>query len=323
MQFSELQGAAQDSGNIGWVVENMGIPQNLKDACFNTEKGKTNVVNMENQAYYIIKVTDKTAPKMKAAVDFAQFEIVPDKSTYNAVSAQAMRFASENRTIEQFMAAAQNEKLVIRTAELVSTMKSVSGLVNSRELIRWAFDPVKSEEVSGVMTFGGDRNIVAVLSSVSPKGVPSFESSKNDFKDLAINSAKGDLILSKLNGTSGLEATAAAFGKTPQQASNVSFSMYSIPGMQGEAEALAVASSLGNGQVSAPVKGKNAVYVFKNVSYTPAQPVQAGNLEVNRKNLMAQLAARCYNAPYSMSTNQLSKAIEKMANIDDRRVKFF
>jgi parvulin-like peptidyl-prolyl isomerase len=72
---------------------------------------------------------------------------------------------------------------------------------------------------------------------------------------------------------------------------------------------------LQQGQVSAPIKGENGVYLLQNTSYTPAQAIQPVNVTTDRRMMEQELKSR--------ATYQLYQSITDQADIDDRRVKFF
>lgn len=314
MQFSDDQGSQKDSGNLGWIVERTPFIPEFKDACFATDKGKTTVVK-SSYGYHIIKVTDKTAPKRKALVGFAQIEIRPSSQTRQMVYSKASEFAGVNRKPAEFEAAIQSNGLIRRIApNLLANSRGISGIENSRELVRWAFNDDESKEVSDVKEFG-DRYIVAALSAVHAKGVPSFNEAKQMLTLEATNNVKAGAIMNKIQGASGVDAVAAKMGKTAQEARNVNFEMAQIPGIGFEPAVIAVASSLGQNQVSAPVKGINGVYVLENTSFTPAQAIQPLNVTTDKTQMLNEIQ---YRAVY-----QVPQALTKMANIVDKRVKFF
>lgn len=310
---SDEKRSAQDSGNFGWIVERTNFLPELKSACFDTKKGDTKIVKTSN-AYFIIKVTDRTAPLEKVSVGFANVEIRPSSQTRQEAWAKASEFAGVNRKPADFEKSVAEQGLVRRVAPgLKSDTKQVPGLSNSRELVRWAFNDEESKEVSNVNEYG-DRYIVASLVAVHPKGYPTVEALKDELTLEALKSAKGDVIVGKLNGASSVEAAASTFGKSVQEAHNVNFEMRQIPSIGDEPEVLAAVASLAQGQVSAPIKGKNAVYVIQSTSFTPAQAIQPINVDTDRKMMLMDYRSRV--------SYQVPQAINKMAGITDKRVKF-
>ncbi|MCQ2251568.1 MAG: SurA N-terminal domain-containing protein [Bacteroidales bacterium] len=313
-EYSMIQGAKLDSGKLGWMDQNTRFfPEEVHNACFTIEKGKTAVLQSD-YGYHIIKVTNKTALKEKVSVGFASVAIHPSKQTRQEYYAKASMFAGTNRTPEQFKSAVEKDNLPVLNASVYSSQRAVNGVENSRELVRWAFNEDLCHQVSEVFEFG-DRYIVAALMAVHPKGVVVLNDRKLECQTEAYNNAKGDVIVNKLGKPSSVDAVAAQMGKTVQEASNVNFEANQIAGMAFEPNVIAVAASLGQNQVSAPIKGKNAVYVVQNVSLTPAQAIQPINVTTDQNKMMMDVRNR---AAY-----QVIQVSQKLGNIDDRRAKFF
>ena len=314
LEYSEDTGSARDSGNLGWITESINYIPEFKNACFSTAKGKTTIVKTA-YGYHIVKVFDRTQVKRKAQIGFVYIEIRPSKQTRSAAYVKAGEFAGKNRTNAEFEKAVEEQKLIRRIApNLTSNTRLIPGLENSREIVRWAFDDEKSKEVSQLMECG-DRYIVAVLTGVHKKGVAPFESVKNQIALQVTNNLKADKIADMIKGASSVDAVASQYGKPVQEANAVNMQMTQIPGIGFEPQVIAAASVLQQGQVSAPVKGTNAVYLLQNTSYTPSQELQPLNLTTDRKQMQLDLRYR--------ATYQVSSAIDQMVEIDDRRVKFF
>lgn len=314
VKVSDDQASARDSGNLNWITEGIGYIPEFKNACFATAKGQIDLVKT-NYGYHIIKVTDRTAVKKKAKVGFVSVEIRPSRPTYSTAYAKANEFAGKNRTNAQFEKAIEEEKLIRRIAPNVSAnTNQIPGLENSREFVRWAYDEQKSKEVSEVMELG-DRYVVASLVGVHPKGIPSFTAVKTQVEAQVVNDLKASKLAEKMQGATSVDVLASQLGKPVQEAQAVNFEMTQIPGIGFEPKVIAAASALQLNQVSAPVKGNNAVYVLQNTSYTPSQQIQPLNYTTDQKQLKDELRYRAYY--------QIPEAITQMVEIDDRRVKFF
>ena len=312
-QFNE-GGAPSDSGKVGWLTERSNIVPEFLNASFATEKGKTTIVRSA-YGYHIIKVTDKTAPKQKVSVGIVSVDIRPSDQTRQVAYAKASEFAGRNRTRQQFEQAVTEQKLPALVAPgITSNTSQIPGIENSREIIRDAFNEEKSQEVSGVYEMG-DRFIVAVMTGVHPKGTQSLASVKNEVTRLATNDAKGDAILSKLGSVSSVDEAANKMGKEVKDATSVHLDMVQIPGIGFEPKVIAAAAALQQGQVSAPIKGENGVYVLQNTSFTPAQAIQPINVKTDRTMMESDLKNR--------ASYQAYQSIIDQANITDQRVKFY
>lgn len=313
-QYSEDPGSSRDSGKLGWITDKTNYIPEFLNACFSVEKGKTTVVKT-SYGYHIIKVTDKTAPKMKATVGFAHVEIRPSDQTRQAAYSLASAFAGQNRTRQQFEKAVTEQKLAARIApNLTSNTSIIPGIENSREIIRDAFNDDKAKEVSGVYEMG-DRFIVSVLTGVHPKGTRSLAAVKSEVTRLATNDAKGDVILGKLGNVSSVEDAAGKMGKEVKNATSVHLDMMQIPGIGFDPKVIAAATALQQGQTSAPIKGETGVYVLQNTSLTPAQAIQPINVTTDRKMMEMELQRR--------ASYEVGQSILEQADITDKRVKFF
>lgn len=315
MEVSDDQGSAADSGNLGWFTDRVNYIPEFKDACFATDKGKiTTVASM--YGVHIIKVFDKTAPKKKVNVGFLQIEISPSSTTRQQAYAQASKFGASNRKVSEFEEAVKKENLLRRIApNITSETRSIPGISNPRELIRWAFDEEQSKEVSEIMEFG-DRYVIAAVVGIHPKGTPALSAVKPTIESEVIARKKGEKILADLQSKNltNVDALAAQVNKPVREASNISMTSVQMGGNYDPA-VVAVAASLENNQVSKPVIGKTAVYVIQNTTKTPAQPIQQVNIDTDRNVMQNDLKARASYQAYD--------ALKKMANIVDDRIKFF
>lgn len=316
VQFSDDQGSAADSGNLGWITERINFIPEFKDACFATAKGQLTTVSTQ-YGVHIIKVFDKTKEKPKVSVGFLQIEIRPGKETRQAAYMAANQFAGNNTKPSQFEQAVQDNKLVRRVApNLTSNTRLIPGIENSRELVRWAFDDEKTKTVSDVMEFG-DRYVVAALTGIHRQGQAKYESVKEFIRPEVTNNKKAEKIIAdiKSKNANNVDALAAQVGQTVKTATNVNFASSQIMGVGFEPAVIAAAAALDQNAVSGPIEGRNAVYVIENTSYTPSQQIQQVNYETDRRQLQNDLRSR--------ASYQAMDAVNKTLNIEDKRVKFF
>lgn len=313
-QFSEDSGSARDSGKLGWVTERLGYIKEFSNACFATPAGATTIVRT-GYGYHIIKVFEKTRLKDKVSVGFAGIDIRPSQQTRQEAYALASEFSGLNRDPKKFDQAVQEKQLVRRIApNVTSNTQAIPGVENSRDIIRDMFNEDKCKEVSGVYEMG-DRFIVASLAGIHPKGIQPLSVVNSEVTAAVINDAKGDLIIGKLGNVNSVDAVAAQMNKTVQEAKNIHLDMMQIPGIGVEPAVIAVAASLGEGKVSAPVKGSNAVYVLQNTILTPAQQIQPLNITTDKKQISDNIMAR--------ASYQVYQSILQQSDIEDNRVKFY
>ena len=258
---------------------------------------------------------EKTRLKDKVSVGFAGIDIRPSQQTRQEAYALASEFSGLNRDPKKFDQAVQEKQLVRRIApNVTSNTQAIPGVENSRDIIRDMFNEDKCKEVSGVYEMG-DRFIVASLAGIHPKGIQPLSVVNSEVTAAVTNDAKGDLIIGKLGNVNSVDAVAAQMNKTVQEAKNIHLDMMQIPGIGVEPAVIAVAASLGEGKVSAPVKGSNAVYVLQNTILTPAQQIQPLNITTDKKQISDNIMAR--------ASYQVYQSILQQSDIEDNRVKFY
>ena len=101
-------------------------------------------------------------------------------------------------------------------------------------------------------------------------------------------------------------------GLTVQEATQINFRSYTIPGVGSEPALISAASAVKQGIVAGPVKGENGVFMIyvNSVTTTPEQ-----DMKVLQDRLMATYQMRGMYEAY--------EAQRKEANIEDKRYKFY
>ncbi len=102
-----------------------------------------------NAGYFIVKVTGKSAAKMKYRVALAQKIITPSSDTERDIRDRANQFASQFSTCQAMIEGAQSQNIQMRSALLISMSDSLTGFPNTRDAVRWAFN---SKTVSGAVS---------------------------------------------------------------------------------------------------------------------------------------------------------------------------
>lgn len=315
-QFSDDKTSAKDSGNIGWITENVNFVPEFKSAAFKADVNVPVIVK-SNYGYHIIKVTQVTSPKTKVSVGILKVEIRPGSETGAAAYALASEFSGKNRTLDQFNKAVEAQKLTRRVApNLTSSARGVAGIENSREFVRWAFDEEKSKSVSDIMQFD-ERYVVACVDKIHSQGIPELSDVKDNILPEVTAIKKGEKIITKFAGRNitGVDAFASENGKAVSMANSVSFNQYQINGIGYEPAVMACATEMQKDAVSKLIAGKNAVYLIQNTSYTPAQQIQDLNITTDKSAMENDLRSR--------ATYQLNAAIIQMSDLKDLRYKFF
>lgn len=316
---SDDQGSATLGGDLGWFSEGvMVVPFN--NACFTARKGE--IVTAETTyGTHIIEVLEQSKMSRKYNIGLLDRKIIPSSATNQAVYSEAGQFAGSNDTYEKFNKTVADENLNKRVANDVSpAQKTLPGLENPRALIISLFNAREGSIIldnSQQAVFEiGDKYVVAYCTRVQQEGIARMKDVENDIRIQLLKDRKADMISEEFNSKKGegksLEDISNETELTIQEATQINFRSYTIPGVGMEPALIAAASSAPEGLVSGPVKGLNGVYLFTvNSKTTP--PEQDLQLLKERLSMTYQMRG----------SYEVFEALRKGADIVDKRYKFY
>lgn len=257
-ELSEDVGSAIKGGDLGWFKEGQMVPQ-FNDACFNGKSGDLTIV-FTQYGVHLIEIMDQGPLVRKVQVGKIVRNIEPSNETYDAAFAQASTFYSENNNSEAFTKAMEEGSLLKRMAEVKFSDKTIAGLEEPREMIRWAFNNEKGS-ISAPFQFG-KAFVVAHLANVKTDGTAKLEDVRAQVEIGAKKKKKAAMFIEEMKGAGNLDELAAKIeGGKVESAKDVSFASYSIPGMGQEPAIIGAIASLAKGQISEPIEGKTGVFV--------------------------------------------------------------
>ncbi len=315
-KYSADKGSVPTGGDLGWFEEGRMVPE-FNDAAFSMSKGETKVVQTQF-GYHVLQVTDRGPETKKVQVAVMARKVDASQATNNDIYAAASKFAGENRSRDQFNKTinASNGKLVKKLASSVTLNdKVIAGLDQPRELIRWAYKASEGE-VSDVISL---RNafVVAVVSQVREDKFATLQQVQPEVEMAVRKEKKGDLLADQIKkqaeGTKDILALAGKLNTTVETASGISFSSFSIGSAGIEPKLIATATTIKTNELSKPVKGNNGVYVALVTSKVPAEGTDY-NQSVQKLSYTLQSRGSGYEA---------LEALKKLANIEDKRGKFY
>lgn len=299
----------QEDAELGWF-EASELQKSIAEPAFHGKRGERFTVaqGLGEQTFEIVDIA-KATPKVKMAI--MERNVTPSSKTYSIVYNNAKQFIVNNTTEEAFRAAAAEANLTVYPQfNLVKNTEKVAELKNSRPIVRWAFE-AKEGAISDVFECG-NQFIVAVLTETNDGEYRSLESVRPELMVEAINNKKAEYIKAQLKGVASLEEAAEALGQSVQRAENISMSSFRFGNTGNEPAVIGAALAIEANTVSAPIVGRNGVYVIKTADKTTA----AG--ELNAEQEKAQLAARvAYSLPY-----QAISLVEEQADVVDNRANF-
>ncbi len=147
---------------------------------------------------------------------------------------------------------------------------NVANKPGTRDLLRWILGGRNVGEISNIHEYiSGNKKyfIVAAINEIIPEGYIALDEVKESIKYQLINEKKGDLIATELKGKNIDELKSnenIKFSTTDKVEYKKATSVQSI-----NADELVISAAVANmqaGEVSAPIKGDNAVYVVKVLS---------------------------------------------------------
>ncbi len=299
----------QEDAELGWF-EASELQKAIAEPAFHGKRGDRFKVaqGLGEQEFEIVDIA-KATPKAKVAI--IERNVTPSSKTYSIIYNQAKQFIVNNPTEEAFRAAAGEANLqVYPQFNLQKNTDKIADLKASRPIVRWAFE-AKEGQVSDVFECG-NQFIVAVLTETNDGEYRSLESVRPELMVEATNNKKAEYVKNQLKGASTLEEVSKILNQPIQTAENVTLNSYRFGNAGNEPAAIGAAFALDANEVSAPIQGRNGVFVIK----AGDKVVAAG--EFNAEHEKQQLAARvAYSLPY-----QALSLIQEQAKVVDNRANF-
>ena len=304
------QGKFGTSEDTQWVTETM-LSKEIADKAFAGQKGSIFTVPY-GTGVQAIQIVDKSAATPKVKVAILSREVSPSSKTYATLYNNAKQFVVSNKTEEAFTAAAEEANLEVETAyNLQKNTNKVNDLQQSRQIVRWA-NKAKEGDVSDVFECG-EKFIVAVLTEVKDSEYRSINDVQAELRMEILRDKRAEILIKKLKDAATLQEAADIASAEIKTAEGVNLNSYRFGDAGMEPAVIGAAVSLNEGELSAPVKGMQGVYVLQSTSKKTTEA------EVNVEQEMQQLNMRySYSLPY-----QALNLIQEKAEITDNRSNFY
>ena len=310
-QNSEDQGSAIKGGDLGWFQEGVMVDE-FNEVCFTSKIGDLSLVTTQF-GVHLIQVTKTSKSVKKAKIAYIDRTVEPSTETVNAYYSQAAQFAAKilNDGVS-FDTLIVTDNLAKRSDKKVTANKpTISGLSNSRELVRWMYTTAKVGSISEVFQFDNSY-VVASLTKEYVKGVPELEDIKEQITALVIKEKKASKI-SKSIKTSDLASIASANDTSVVSGQKTTFANLNLEGIGYEPELVGGIFANKVGAVSSPITGRNGVYVVQVTAIDKA--TSQADFGVQKLNMQTQASSYANNASYN--------ALKKAADVQDNRVDFY
>ncbi len=301
-------------GDLGWFIDGTMVGP-FNKAVVDGKPGEIKLVETVF-GYHLIQIMDKRAYGKKAKIAIVDRKIEASSQTIQDLYTKASEFAGENHNIDEFEKAVTKNNLNKRISESLKTSdNNLPGLNNSRQIVQWAFnEETKKGAVSSVFEVTGSY-VVAVVKEVREKGIQPLELVKTQIEPLVKREKKAEKLIETMKkaGTSDLYALASKVSSKVDTLPGITFYSPNLPKYGPEPELIGTITTLKKGVASEPFKGNMNVYVVFVDAVTPAPETK--DYAMFAQQMQYMFANRVQREAYM--------ALEKLADIEDNRVRFF
>ena len=323
-QFSD--GDKSKGGDEGWQPDgNYGF---LNNELIANPVGSVVVIDHpQGVGQCVVAVTGKTTPHKKYRVALITRNMVPSAVTEKNIYNNATKFAGQYRTHDDMIAAAQEQNLMVRSAQVRVMDNSVAGVPNVREVVQWVFEEKTEENTVADKVFNSDNAyLVVALKDIYRTGILPLEQARPMIENNVRIEKKAELLMARaeeaMNGTKDINVLAQKMNTTVDSLNNVNFNDYYLQKYGMEPKVQAAIAAAGKGKMVGPVKGANGVYMIQ-VDNTYAAPVPEGvSAEDAAKSRIEGIRQQLQQAN-SQKANAVFTVLKDKAKIVDQRNKYF
>lgn len=313
IRLSNDPSAVNNMGDLGWFKDGQMVKP-FNQFVLDNKIGALGVVETDF-GYHVIEVTGKQEPQKKIRLAIITYQVTPSTKTYQDIFAKASKFATENKTQEQFNKTVEAEGLNKRLAPSLNKMSNrIAGIENPRQIVRWAFD--EKTETGDVSTIFDLDNMfaVALLTKKTEKGIPELKDIKEVIQPQVLNKKKGETIVEKMKSL-GNDANAIAkeYNTTVETVNDLTFDSRMLQPFGQESKAIGTIFGLNQGE-STSVAGSNAAFFITLNNLNKAQ----------ESTQLTQVITETRTAfENNIRNNGAFRAIEKASKIEDNRMLFY
>lgn len=294
-----------------------GVSEELRNFIWNAPVGAVQTYDNFGTEL-IIKVTNRTANVDKYKVALYAERINASSKTHHDLYAQLNSFINKNATIADIEANALDNGFHVSKTTVSNEAYAIDNVKDCREYVREIFD--KDNKTGKILEIKELTNyiLVACIDSDIKEGYLSLddEQVKAQIAQKLLPAKKVEYLMNSFANVADktLEGYAAAVDATVQETSHVSFNTEYISGMGVDPVVNAVAANTPEGTVTAPIAGKNGVYVLQATGKT------AKELEYDADSYKAKAAN---SRAYMYAPQYASYKLVQGAKIEDFRLERF
>ena len=321
--FKELAKKYDQEGVENWIkssdYEGAKLQENdvvYLSTILNADKNKYGVIEFDGVPTKIIfMVTEKKNPEKKYNAVVIKRQSQFSSETYNEAYNKFSQFVASCKNTEDLDSKAEEfGYTVLEQNYLFNSAHNIANLPQTRNAIKWLFSEAKVGQVSPLYECGNNDNLLVISpTKISEQGYVALSEVESELKYELLNDKKAESIIAQMSDKS-FDEIGAMNGAKSDVVKRISFSAPAFINITSSSEPVicAAATRLNEGEVSAPIKGNNAVYVIKLISKTSKEAEFNAESEGNNVKMNVQRSA-----------SQYLKDLNENSNTVDNRYLFF
>ncbi len=296
-------------GDLGFFTPGRMVPV-FNDYVFQNNEGDLGVVKSQF-GFHIIDIQEQTDKEKAVKLATIVREIEASEKTTNDLFAETTKFEIAAKKGD-FAELAKSSDLTARPVKGVKALdENIPGVGRQRSIVSWAFN--EETNVGDVKRFDVPQGYVVVqVTGENEKGLMNVEDASITATPIIKNNKKAEILKSRIKGNT-LAEIAQNQGVQVQTSNALNLKSPTLTGAGNEPEVVGAAFSLKEGATSAPLQGKNGVYVVKVVKRNEATPLD------NYKAFSVQESNKRTSGVNTKAYNALKEATE----IEDNRSRFY
>ena len=312
--YSE-DGSASVGGDLGWFTEEE-MTKPFEDAVFSrSRKGLIPRIIESDFGFHIINVTQPKTKKTYVVTTIFK-QLVPSDNTRNNIYRSAEMFKIDaSQSSNNFKEIAGEKGYALQTvSELDKNSTVIDNLQEARNVVIWAYDDSRdTDDISEVIELNNGY-VVAHLDDIKDEGTKKLDDVENSVKKKLLDDKKFEYVNDLLKEYSSLDDLKSIYDKGEiYNMSNIDFNTNSIQNVGFSPEAIGVAFSLEEGEMTRPIKIDDGIIVLSLNSISQADSL----------NSYSDYGISLLQANKFTSSLKVDNAVKEFSNIEDLRYKFF
>ena len=288
----------------------------FQDAVFSrTRAGLIPRIVESDFGFHLIYVTQ---PKTKRSYVVTSIfkEIIPSDNTRNNIYRNAEMFKIEAQTSnESFEILAEKKNYSVVSIENVDKNASViSSVPDARSVVLWAYDDQRDiDDISDVIELNNGY-VVSLLSDIKKEGTKRLEDVEVSVRKSIIDQKKFEYFSELFTDYNTLDDLKSLYdGGEIDNMPELDFNTNSISNVGFAPEAIGVAFSMSDGELTRPIKIDDGIIVIQLNNLISSDTLQS----------YSDYGTAILQANKFTSSLKIDKAIKEFSNIEDLRYKFF